>query len=57
MADFDDDGVEVDDGIDRLEAAVLPGFDLVNDGVGGVGDEGGGDFDFVDLEKVLLDLS
>jgi hypothetical protein len=57
VADFDDDGIEIDDGIDCLEAAVLPGLDLFHNGVGGVGDEGGGDFDLVDFKEVFLDFA
>ena len=57
MADFHDDGVEEDDGVDGIEGAVLPGLDLLDDGVGGVGDQGGGDLHLVDLKQVLLDLA
>lgn len=57
VADFHHDGVEVNDGVDALEAAVLPSLDLLDDGVGGVGDEGAGDLDLVDFKEVLLDLA
>ena len=42
LADFDDDGIEIDDGVDGIERAGLPGFDFLDDGIGGVSDEGGG---------------
>ena len=56
VTDFHDDGVEVNNRVYTLQTAALPGFDFLDDGVGGVGNYGGGDLDFVDLEKVLLDL-
>ncbi len=57
MADFDDDGVEVNDGVEGIEIAVLPGFDLLDDGVGGVCNEGARDLYLVDFKEVLLDLA
>ena len=42
VADFDDDGIEIDDGVDGIERAGLPGFDFLDDGIGGVSDQGGG---------------
>src|SRR5690606_6992492 len=56
VTDLYDDGVEVDDWIDRIKTAVLPGGDLFGDRFGGIGDEFRGDLHLVDLLEVLLDL-
>ncbi len=57
MADFNDDCVEVNNGVDGIEIAVLPGFDLLDDCVGGVRNEGARDLYLVDFKEVLLDLA
>ncbi len=35
----------------------MPSFELLDNSIGGVSDEGGEDLDFVDLEEVLLDFT
>jgi hypothetical protein len=48
---LDDNAVERDDGIERLERAVLPGAYVVEHRVGHAADERFGDFDLVEFQQ------
>src|SRR5439155_22147171 len=57
VADLDDQGVEVDDRVERLQGPVLPRLDVVEDRVGDLGDQLRADLGAVDLGQVALDLA
>jgi len=57
VADLAHDGVEEDHRPHRIQRARLPLADLVEDGIGDLGDQVWGDVDLVDVEQVGLDVA
>src|SRR5690606_28744366 len=57
LAHADEERVDVDDGIDRVERTSLPRAQLVHDGVGSARDEVGRDIGAVQLAQVTLDVA
>lgn len=52
-----DERVEIDDRIDLIERAALPGDDVVHHGIGDAADEVGRDLDSVQLVQVVLNVA
>ena len=56
IADFDLEGIQIDNGIHVIQRPGLPGFDLVIDRMGHRRNESSGDLCPVNLLDVFLDL-
>ena len=54
--EFDEDAVEIDHRVERIERALLPQFDLGQNGVGDFANQRGADLDLVELFEFGLNV-